>query len=85
MKFSHEDNGYCRVYYKGAVTNCLYCWMDGGYNGIPAWRFFICTSEGEPDYPVNLKHTKFPLCPGETDVGRDLNDYLKNNDMVEGQ
>jgi len=76
LKFAYEDNGYCRVYYKGPHRS-VYCWQWEGREG---WKFYRCTNDGEPSYIVvrveGQKATDAPDCPGMTQTGRDLNEFL---------
>jgi hypothetical protein len=74
VKFDSEDNGNCRVYYRDGRS--LYCYQDDGSWGRHDWKFYSCTYDGEPSYEVAPRD--IPPCPGETSVGRDLNEFLKS-------
>ena len=52
LKFTHEDTGNCRTYYKGSDKN-IYCIMEEPLiNGIKLKQAYICCSSGEPSHPV---------------------------------
>ena len=80
LKYDYEENGYCRVYYKGPQGS-LYCWQNDGVGGVPFWKFYRCSKDGEPSYEVlgveGMKATTVQPPPGETQTGRELVEYLK--------
>jgi len=73
MKFHSEDNGNCRVYYKGEKR--LYCWQDEGSWGRTYWRFYRCSKDGEPSHEITSPK-EMPPPPGHTPTGRALRDFL---------
>lgn len=72
VRFYHEDNGNCRVYYKD--SHLLYCWQNEGRSG---WAFYRCSKDGEPSHGVAPPLTT-PLPPGEEAIGRELICFLKD-------
>jgi hypothetical protein len=46
FKFSHEDTGNCRVYFKG--DRHLYCIQNDGSWGKDNYVFYSCSRDGEP-------------------------------------
>jgi hypothetical protein len=75
MKFDSEDNGNCRVYYQQGRK--LFCWQDDGSWGKHAWKFYACSSDGEPSYGVKPP-ANTPLPPGESAIGRELIAFLSS-------
>lgn len=72
LKFHHEDNGNCRVYYKDGAK--LYCWQNDGF---PKWAFYICSRDGEPSHEVTHGNMyDMPLPPGREKIGRELRTYI---------
>jgi hypothetical protein len=51
MHFLSFDRNNCRVYYRGEKGG-LYCLQDETDRLGPQFRFYRCTAEGEPSYPV---------------------------------
>lgn len=81
IKFSAEDNGNCRVYYKEGKA--LYCWQDDGSWNRTDFGFYRCSTDGEPMYRVTWSG-KYPLVPNpESKIGKDLNAFLIANAMYE--
>jgi len=76
LNFAYEEEGYCRVYYKGPHGS-LYCWQWEGGN---VWQFYRCSKDGEPSYEVRAvegqKATTVKPPPGQTKTGRDLIRFL---------
>lgn len=76
FKFHAEDHGFCRVYYRGR-NGKLYCYQDEGYGDQHDWKFYVCSSDGEPSHEVKPVDGTIPLAPGDTQTGRDLNAFLE--------
>lgn len=71
MKFEREDNGNCRVYYRGQ-SRTLYCYQEDR----PAqFTFYRCSRDGEPSYEVEA--IPVPPPPGDTQTGRSLIQFLE--------
>ena len=78
MKFHAEDHGFCRVYYRGQ-SGALYCYQDDGRAGVPDFKFYACSRDGEPSHEVYLRRTVLPKPPGQTGTGRDLIAWMDAN------
>jgi hypothetical protein len=59
LKFHSVEPGYCRVYY--TLGSALYCVQDEGHR---IYKFYRCTSQGEPQYQVKPDDCTFEKIPG---------------------
>lgn len=75
LKFAYEENGFCRVYYKGPHGS-LYCWQNDG-----PFKFYRCSKDGEPSYEVTAvegqKATTVKPPPGNSQTEKELTEFLK--------
>jgi hypothetical protein len=40
--FSHDDPGYCRVYYKSVISGNAFCFQEETKD---SWLFYICSAD----------------------------------------
>lgn len=80
LKFHSEDNGFCRVYYTYGLH--LYCYQLETSDPV-SFTLFKCTNEGEPSHSIKPL-IEFPPCPGNTSIGIQFNQWLKEKDDEKG-
>jgi hypothetical protein len=54
FKFSHEDSGNYRTYYKSIKTKRLYCIQNDVSFGKDNFVFCPCSKDGEPEYSTDI-------------------------------
>lgn len=81
LKFEHENNDFCRVMFsrKFEGNKFFYCWQEEAKG---SFEFYRCSQDGEPSHKVTgwggvPAKNQTPANPGQTDVGRSLNAFLK--------
>jgi hypothetical protein len=50
--FERDEPSFARVYYKRGGDR--YCIQDDGLAGRPAFRFYVCTEDGEPAFDMEM-------------------------------
>jgi len=54
FKFTHEDRGFCRTYYRSIKTKRIYCIQNDGSFGVDKFMFYPCSKDGEPIYSTEI-------------------------------
>lgn len=83
LKVHSIDSGFCRVYYHARNNDgesVWYCLQDEGKNiGL---RFYRCTDDGEPCYPIELKKPASELLEipaGDSEIEKQCAAWIANN------
>ena len=81
MKLLSVENGLCRAYYRDAGL-LLFCYQEGVKKG--QYELFVCSKEGEPEYPVAPKPMRRSQVPTGNDyTSTHLARWLEQEGLIE--
>lgn len=74
LTYRECDNGNCRVYY--THENRLFCWQSYSRKPLDAFRFYVCSRDGEPSHEVDPLRYVTPAPTGDESTEAELRDFL---------